>query len=363
MSASKSKPLRPKAKLNLVRAKTCHVCGSEYHMLTCEDCLERDYCSLKCQKIDRTLHRHMCLRKMDRCETCGTNEGLNWCSACLQRQYCSTACQKKARKDHKLVCDAYKAVGLEVVDPEELIQKLLAHSAQLGRSNQHESQLRVEIEALALSKALQMSDRTLLAKHNLSTILEAMSRYPEAEVYAREMVADSENETPFRSVHVMAAERLTIVLCCQEKFEDARRVSHAACLRFGSIEDRAAVVRLVEAKSKALWHLSRVEEALLLWEPCVEQRRDDENAEWFPGGVSVSSLYFFAVLQCDVRQLDNAEGTLNEALAMMESDGIVYHSDVVKTKRKLSEVYALQGRKKEAAAILKAVNKLVPQVL
>jgi hypothetical protein len=51
-----------------------------------------------------------------------------------------------------------------------------------------------------------------------------------------------------------------------------------------------------------------------------------------------------------------------KAMAVLESDGIQLHPGVVEAMSAIGDVYRLQGRKKEAAAMVKAVKKLVPRV-
>jgi hypothetical protein len=60
--------------------------------------------------------------------------------------------------------------------------------------------------------------------------------------------------------------------------------------------------------------------------------------------------------------LDEADVMLNKALTVLESDGIEFHPNVVSAMDALGQVYRCQGRKKEGAAMYKAVKKLVPQV-
>jgi tetratricopeptide (TPR) repeat protein len=364
-ASSKSKPNRDKVELNLLHADECCVCGlATENVVTCHGCHQRDYCSRACQKTDWKLHRHGCLRKKDACEKCGKKEGLNSCAGCFQRLYCSPECQKDAWPEHKAICKAYKYVGRDVTDPEQVAIKLSEYAARLGASNLRESELRVAIEFLELCKASKLpSDFTLTAMYNLSGTLTMMSRYPEAEIFAREMVAESEKLKPICDHHVFASHSLTEVLCCQERYEEALSVAHDAVERFRTIvPEGEAMVRLMEAKSVALCRLQRPEEALALQQRCMKTRLD--HPERFNGGGKVPSACFYDLTQSliGVGRLGEAEAMLKKTLAMVKSDGIEFHPDVVATMCRLVEVYRLQSRKKEAAAMMTAVKKLVPNV-
>jgi hypothetical protein len=189
-----AKPSRNKAELSLVHPDLkCCVCGSEENVETCHDCLQRHYCSVTCQKLDRKLHRLHCLVQADACETCGEKAGLKKCSGCLQRNYCSPECQAKAWKEHKVVCKAYKYVGLGVKDPDQVAIGLMEYAGKLGQSNLRESDLRVAMEALAFCKAFKVTSYyTLAAMGNISNTLAGMSRYEEAEIFARERVTETD---------------------------------------------------------------------------------------------------------------------------------------------------------------------------
>jgi tetratricopeptide (TPR) repeat protein len=361
--AASSKLSRTKLELNPVHTDKCCVCGSEdlIDPKTCHGCHQRDYCGRACQKSDWGLHRHWCLRKKDACEMCGKNEGLNACSGCLRRQYCSEECQKKAWPEHKSICKAYKAVGLEVKDCEQVAIKLLEYTEQLCNSNLLESKLRVAMEALAFCKASDLKSKfSFKALYDISCTLSQMSRYEEAEIFAREMVAESDKLAPIQASHLIAAEQLSDVLLHQGKIEEALSVAHDASERFCPIvQDLDAIVRLMGAESSALRSLKRYQEALDIQEHCFEML----DAIQFPERVSASSLHFYAtLLVCVGGRLDEAEATLKKALAKLERDGIEFHPGMVHVKSALGDVYREQGRKKEAKAMLKAVKKLVPKV-
>jgi tetratricopeptide (TPR) repeat protein len=365
-AASKSKPSRAKkAELSLVHIDTCFVCDLvTEEVVTCHGCHQRDYCSRACQKIDWGLHRHMCLRKTNACEMCGEKEGLNSCTGCFQRKYCSEECQARAWKEHKALCKAYQTVGLEVTNPEELAVKLSDYAVQLGISNLRESQLRVRMEILAFCKSSKLdADFTISAMANLSSTLSAMSRFPEAEIFAREMVAESEKVTPVRDIHLIAAQFLSSALINQGKHEEGRVLAHDALEQFGPIVPEGEfMVRLMETESTALAFLERHKEALALSRHCFKVRTD--HPERFDSGGKVPFNSYATLAQClsVLGQLDEAEVTLKKALAVLESDGKQIHPEVVTAMDALGQVYLLQGRKKEAAAMARAVKKLVPQV-
>jgi tetratricopeptide (TPR) repeat protein len=290
---------------------------------------------------------------------CGKKEGLNSCSGCLQRDYCSEECQKKAWAEHKPLCRAYKAVGLELKDPEQIANKLLAYSRELGRLNLHQSEVRVVTEVLAFCKRFNVSREMHTAKYNLATTLVDMARHSEAEIFAREMIADLESVAPVGLDHVMAAEKLSTVLLHQTKFEEARLVAHDAVERFcPRFQDMSFMVRLLEAESAALRYLGRSQDALFIQEQCFLF----QDSQRFPERVTVNSLHAYAVLLIDLGRREEAEASLQKALVKLESEGLEFHPNVVFIKSSLRDVYLLQGRKKEAAAMLKVLKKLVPQV-
>jgi tetratricopeptide (TPR) repeat protein len=342
------------------------VCGSDDGVETCHDCLDRHYCSPACQELDWGLHRLRCRPFTEACESCGKKEGLNACSGCLHRKYCCKECQAKAWPDHKVICKTYKAIGRTVTDPEEIASRLLEHAAQLGDANLRESQLRVTIEALALCKAFKVKrDLTLPTMYNLSLVLEGMSRYPEAEIIARDMVAESDKVTRIDGMHAMSAERLSTVLVHQKKFEEARSLAHEATERFGKavvVTDINAAVRLLEAESGALRCLYRHQEALEIAHECMTVRTTYPARFPQRGKVPWSCFHHIAVSQLALGQLAEAEATLKKAQGMLERDGIEYHPDVVHITSTLGDVYRLQGRTREAKAMVKAVKKLVPRV-
>jgi tetratricopeptide (TPR) repeat protein len=360
--AASSKQYRTKLELSPVHTNKCCVCGSEdiIDPKTCHGCHQRDYCTLKCQKVDWGLHRHWCLRKKNACEVCGKKEDLNSCSGCRQRQYCSTKCQTDAWAEHKVICKAYKAVGLDVTNPDHVADKLINYAVQLSNSNLLESELRVSMEVLAFCKASELkSDAPFQALYNLSVTLESMSRYPEAEIFARELVAESDKVTPIRVPHVMAAQRLSNVLFQQERFEEALCVAHDAVERFRPVvQNSPAMVTLMESESFSLHALKRYDEALDIREQCFAM----QEAKQFPERVSANSLHSYAVLLTEVGRLEDAEATLKKALAKLERDRIELHPQMVHVMSALGDVYRKQGRKKEAAAMVKAMKKLVPKV-
>jgi tetratricopeptide (TPR) repeat protein len=367
MSASKSKIFRPKAELGLVHASECCVCGAKDNIVTCHNCHQRDYCSPECQEIDWRLHRNMCLRKKDACEVCGTKEGLNSCSGCFQHMYCSTECQKKAWAEHKAICNAYKYVGRDVTDPMEILRKLNDYCEQLSNSNRLESEMRVRTEALSFCRASGVViEATLIAIDNLSSTLEFMSRFQEAEIFAREMVAESEKVTPIGEIHVRAVGRLAGVLVSQRKVDEARKLAHDSVERFRphvrAGKEGDAMVFLMEAESSALRMLNRHQEALTITQFCLKLRMGHPERFSEEGKVPVGCLLSEADSLRNLGQLDEAETTLKKVVAMLESDGREIHTNMVHTMSALAGVYFLQGRKKEAAAILKAMKKLVLQV-
>jgi hypothetical protein len=70
------------------------------------------------------------------------------------------------------------------------------------------------------------SDATLVAIYNLSSALSNMSRYAEAEIFAREMVAASDKVAPVSKIHVLAVERLSRMMHTQGKYEEALWLAH-----------------------------------------------------------------------------------------------------------------------------------------
>jgi tetratricopeptide (TPR) repeat protein len=153
-----------------------------------------------------------------------------------------------------------------------------------------------------------------------------MSRYPEAEIFAREMVAESEKMSPISGHHVMAVERLVMVLENQDRFEEAHRLAHDAVGRFrAELPEEDAMVRLMEAEASALQRLDRNEEALAIQEYCLKTRV--YHPERFPKGGEVPSDCFYSMAQsmkC-VGRLEEAEAMFKKALAMLESEGIEFH--------------------------------------
>jgi tetratricopeptide (TPR) repeat protein len=190
-----------------------------------------------------------------------------------------------------------------------------------------------------------------------------MSRFPEAEIFAREMVHESEKITPISDRHVMAMERLANILLYQDKFEAALSVAHSALERFRSVVPEGdAMVRLMEVESEVLIRLGRHADALVLQQHCINTRL--ENPTRFPNGGKLPSGSFYALGQSLlwVGQLDKAEEMFKKAQAMLESEGKDFHPDMVHVMVAIMEVYRQQGRKKEAASKLKTVKKLVPKV-
>jgi tetratricopeptide (TPR) repeat protein len=140
-------------------------------------------------------------------------------------------------------------------------------------------------------------------------------------------------------------------------------MAHDALERFQSIVPEGdAMVRLMETESDALDRLGQHYEAVALSEYCFKTRT--EHPERFQDGdkLPFNSFSNLAHNLAKVGRLDEAEATLKKALAGLESDGIEFHSNVIQAMDALGGVYRLQGRKKEAAAMRKAVKKLVPQV-
>jgi tetratricopeptide (TPR) repeat protein len=297
------------------------------------------------------------------CEFCGKKEDLNACSGCLHRKYCSKECRAKARPDHQLICEAYQAIGRNVTNPDKVARGLLGYAGQLGYSNLCESQLRVLTEALAVCNAFKVKrDLTLPVMYNLSLTLEGMARLEEAEVFAREMVAESDKVARIDGMHAMSAERLSTVLKLRGKFEEARIMAHEATERFGPVvtkTDINAAMRLLEAEASALRCQNRHQEALDIAQECLTVRK--AHPGWFPDG-AWSCFHSVAVSLISVGRLDEAESTLKQAQAMLQSNGIEYHPDVVHIASTLGDVYRLQGRKQKANDMVKTVKKLVPLV-
>jgi tetratricopeptide (TPR) repeat protein len=91
--------------------------------------------------------------------------------------------------------------------------------------------------------------------------------------------------------------------------------------------------------------------------------RTDHPERFHDGGkVPWSRFYFLAQTLIKVGRLDEAEARIKQAMAVLKSDGIQFHPDMVNTMATLTAVYNLQGRKKEALAMWEEVRKLVPQV-
>jgi tetratricopeptide (TPR) repeat protein len=253
---------------------------------------------------------------------------------------------------------------LGVTDPEEVVRKLQEYSLQLGHSNLLESQLRVETELLAFCKASNMNRETTMdSMLYLSITLSSMSRYSEAEIFARELVEESEKETLISEVYVYVAENLSNVLHHQDKFEEALAVAHDAVERFRPVlEEGDAMVRLMEAESDALRGIGRHQEALDLARHCIKTRTDHPYRFKTGEEVPFGSYYSMAQSLICVGGLDEAEVMLKKALAVLESNGIEIHPQMVQAMDCLGAVYRDQGRKKEAKSMFEAVKKLVPQV-
>jgi tetratricopeptide (TPR) repeat protein len=246
----------------------------------------------------------------------------------------------------------------------QVARKLNEYGSQLGASNLKESQLRVATEVLAFCKVSKLdSDFTMMAMGNLSITLSNMSRYQEAEIFARELVAESEKLTALGAAQLMAVGTLSIVLVNQDKFEEARHMAHAGLERFRPIAPVGeAMVRLMEAEALALSSLGRHEEALVLSQHCLTARLDNPRRFQYGGQVPAGSFSSLAKSMIEVGRLDEAETMLNKALAVLKRDGIEIHADMVSAMGLLAKVYLGQGRKKESTAMVKAVRKLVPRV-
>jgi tetratricopeptide (TPR) repeat protein len=214
-----------------------------------------------------------------------------------------------------------------VTDPEHVFDKLLEYAKQLGDSNRFESELRVLIEVLIFCKKSKLEDDIRLSSMgNVSVLLRDMSRYPEAEIFAREMVAESEKLTPIREIHAFAADRLSMALVNQCKYEEALRVSHDAVERFRPVvPEEEAMVLLMEAEADALGGLRRYEEALILTQYCFKTRTN--HPERFRDGGHVASKCVFTLAQlfkC-VGRLDEAKAVLKNVLGMLKSEGKEVH--------------------------------------
>jgi predicted Zn-dependent protease len=68
------------------------------------------------------------------------------------------------------------------------------------------------------------------------------------------------------------------------------------------------------------------------------------------------------MLLIDVGRLDEAEATLKKAWAKLAHNRTEFRPDVVRVMSTLGDVYRLQGHEKEAANMVKAVKKLIPQL-
>jgi tetratricopeptide (TPR) repeat protein len=290
---------------------------------------------------------------------CGKKENLNSCTGCFHCNYCSKECQAKGWWEHKVICRAYKAVGHDVTDPEQVVLGLLDYARELGDSNRHESQLRVSTETLAFCKASNVQTQLMMeAMSSVGTTLRDMSRYSEAEIFAREMVAEAEKLTPIGQAHVSAFEQLSNVLFYQDKIEESRRVAHDAVERFRPclLQETDSMLLLMEAESSALRHLDRNEEALALAYQCLALRLD-------VGREGPAMCYYSIGLNLtNLGRQDEAETALRTALDILQSQGKDYHANAVHTMSALVDVYRRQGRKKDAATMLKAVKDLAPQV-
>jgi tetratricopeptide (TPR) repeat protein len=190
-----------------------------------------------------------------------------------------------------------------------------------------------------------------------------MSRYPEAEIFARELVAEAEKRTPICEIHVFAAQRLSMALKPQGKFEKARGLAHDGVERFRLVVPEGdAMVRLMEAESAALGELERFEEALVIAHYCLKTRTD--HPERFPaeGEMRSGALFAVAHLLNRIGRLEEAEAILEKVLADFESNEINLQRSMLCVMNELGDVYLLRGRKKEAAAMRKKMKKLVPQV-
>jgi hypothetical protein len=114
-------------------------------------------------------------------------------------------------------------VGIGVTDPEQVVIKMGRYALQLSDSNLLESKLRVLTEVLSFCKASKLTCELFLkALYSFTLTLSDMSRYSEAEIFARAMVAESDKESLIGEAHIMATQMLSKVILNRAKYEEAR---------------------------------------------------------------------------------------------------------------------------------------------
>jgi tetratricopeptide (TPR) repeat protein len=118
----------------------------------------------------------------------------------------------------------------------------------------------------------------------------------------------------------------------------------------------------MEEEADALGQLKRYEEALVIAQYCVKTRTD--HPERFSDGGKVPGSCFFTMAQLlqRVGRLEEAEAMLKQVMDMLKIDGKEVSPQMAASIAASVGLYRLQGREKEAAAMVKAVRKLAPQV-
>jgi tetratricopeptide (TPR) repeat protein len=181
----------------------------------------------------------------------------------MHRKYCCTEHQKEAWKDHKTICNVYKKLGLGTnTDPEDTALELLQYSQELtfGREVRLELALRVNIEALALSKHFGLSTVSLCLLQ-IGGVLGYLEKFDEAEIFGRDAVAFARDVAHDAKTEIQAADTLAKVLLEASKLNEAIEFCDHYLELYGS-EDSNVTNSFCRNKSAALSGLNRNEEAL-----------------------------------------------------------------------------------------------------
>jgi tetratricopeptide (TPR) repeat protein len=159
----------------------------------------------------------------------------------------------------------YKKLGLaNNTDPEMTAKGLLKHSQGLeysGLEVQLELSLRVNIEALALTKHFGLHEMHVMCLMQLGTTLQDLARFDEAEIFARDAVDFARDEIHNKMKEINAAGMLTCVLLQASKVQEAIDLCDGYFELYGT-EDSVSMNMLRLYRSSALIALGRHEEVL-----------------------------------------------------------------------------------------------------
>jgi hypothetical protein len=249
----------------------CNVCGKvDKENKWCKGCLDRTYCCEEHQHLDWNQHKFLCKPNLDTCAVCGTTETLKLCGACLHRQYCCAEHQKEAWREHRQICKVYQELGLQhEKDAGRVAKRLILYYNEQGPTPT--LSIRLGMELLTLGKHHGLEDRQYLfgGMHIICTALVDEKKFSEAEIFARDLVQASVTAVP--DDQCGAASKLVSVLRLQERLHEALVVCVETLDKFKKRKERNGKLTLLQSKSLVLHALSRREEALRLYDYCVDQ--------------------------------------------------------------------------------------------